>query len=89
MRHCSSWQHPNMFRNYINKLDDERLYSLGYQTRSSIPVQYRPKQSSIVIQHYRCTNRGRYSLSSQSRRDSACATAAQKLPFLNSTQNHR
>jgi hypothetical protein len=76
MRHFSSWQQPNFLRTYINKLDDERLYSVGYHARPSTAVQYRPTHPSILIQHYRCTNRGRYSVSTQSQGDSICATNA-------------
>jgi hypothetical protein len=47
MRHHSSWQPPTYFRTYIMKLDNQRLYSCAYQTRSTIPIQYRDVQTSI------------------------------------------
>jgi len=87
MRHYSSWQQPNFLRNYINKLEDERLYSVGYQIRLSIPVQYRQTPSDLFIQHYHCTNRDRYSLSNHSRNDSINGPT-QELTLFNSTENH-
>ncbi len=84
-RHYSSWEQPNCLRQYINRLDDERSYSISYQQRLSIPLQARQTQSSLLTQHYHCTNRERYSLSNHSREDSINAPV-QELTLLNSTE---
>jgi hypothetical protein len=91
MRHYTAWQQPNCLRDYINKLDDQRLYSVGYQRRSSPIVQYRPAQSSILIKQYRCTNRERCSVSNLSRQDSSSVPNApgQQLPLLESVEKHQ
>jgi hypothetical protein len=74
----------------MNKLDNERLYSLGYPLRST-PLQYR-QQSQLpgIVQYYRCTNHHKYSLSNQSRQDSfnAAAAIAQELSLVNPTPNY-
>ncbi|CAF4123352.1 unnamed protein product [Rotaria sp. Silwood2] len=91
MRNNTRWQKPNIFRNYMNKLDNDRLYSLGYPVRS-IPVQYRQKsQLTGIIQYHRCTNHHKFSLSNPSRQDSInTATAiAQELSLLNSIPIHQ
>jgi hypothetical protein len=91
MRHNNGWQQPNFFRNYMNKLDNERLYSLGYAVRS-VPLQYRQQsQCTGIVQYYRCTNQHKYSLSNQSRQDSIknAAAIAQELSLLNPTPPHR
>ncbi|CAF1257690.1 unnamed protein product [Rotaria magnacalcarata] len=49
MRHCPSWEQPNLFRDYINKLEDVRLYSIDYQKRVSIPNLCRYAETNIVI----------------------------------------
>lgn len=81
----AGWRQPNIIRNYMNKLDNDRLYSLGYQVRST-PVQYR-QQSKLtgIIQYHRCTNQHKFSLSNPSRQDSVnTATAiAQELSMVN------
>jgi len=90
-RHYSSWEQPNRFRNYINKLDDERLYSFGgYQTRLSIPMQYLPIQSSHLLQQDRSIHQDGYCLNDQSQQDSICTTnaAGQELTRLNSKENN-
>jgi hypothetical protein len=87
----TGWQKPKFFRNYMNKLDNERLYSLGYALRST-PVQIRQKtQSTGIVQYYRCTNQHKYSISNPSRHDSlnTSAAIAQELSLLNPTLNHR
>ena len=91
MRHYTAWQRPNCLREYINKLDDQCLYSVGYQRRSSATVQYRPAQSSILIKHNRCRNRERYSVSNLSRQDSSSVPNAtgQQLPLLESLEKHQ
>jgi hypothetical protein len=91
MRNNTGWQQPNFFRNYMNKLDNERLYSMGYPIRS-VPVQYRqPSQFTGMVQYYRCTNQHKYSLSNQSRQDSVtnAAAIAQELSLLTPTPTHR
>ncbi|CAF1612232.1 unnamed protein product, partial [Didymodactylos carnosus] len=46
VHHTPDWQQPTYFRNYINKLDDERIYSLGYQLNNhNRPQQYYSKHS--------------------------------------------
>ena len=89
MQNNAGWQQPNFFRNYMNKLDRERLYSLGYQARST-PVKYRPQiHTNGVVQYYRCTNQHKYSLSNPSRQDSirTAASLAQELALLNLNLN--
>ncbi|CAF4518713.1 unnamed protein product, partial [Rotaria magnacalcarata] len=49
MRHCPSWEQPNLLRDYINKLEDVRLYSIDYQKRVSIPNLCRYAETNIVI----------------------------------------
>ena len=91
MSNDARWQQPNFFRNYMNKLDNERLYSLGYPRRS-IPVKYRQQsQFTGMVQYYRCTNQHKYSVSNPSRQDSivTAAAIAQELALLNLTPNHR
>ncbi len=90
VRRNTGWQQPIFFRNYMNKLDNERLYSLGYPPRS-VPVQYRQQsQFTGIVQYYRCTNQHKYSLSNQSRQDSinTAAAIAQELSLVNPTPNH-
>lgn len=84
-RHYSSWEQPNLFRHYLNKLEDERSYSFGYQTRLSTPLQYRQTQLNLLTEHHRCTNRDRYSFSNQSRDDSFNGQT-QELTLFNSTE---
>ncbi|CAF4484157.1 unnamed protein product, partial [Rotaria magnacalcarata] len=70
MKNNTGWQQPNIFRNYMNKLESDRLYSLGYQVRST-PVQYRQQsQLTGIIKYHRCTNHHKFSLSNPSRQDS-------------------
>ena len=91
MRHNTRWQKPNFFYNYINKLDNDRLYSLGYQVRAA-PVRYRQAPQFIgIVQYYRCTNRHKCSVSNPSRQDSltTAAAIAQELSLLNPTQVRR
>ncbi|CAF3729645.1 unnamed protein product [Rotaria sordida] len=59
MRHYSSWEQPNYFHNYINKLEDKRLNYLGNQKRVSMPVQYRQTESDILVQHNRLTRKNK------------------------------
>ncbi|UJR28308.1 hypothetical protein I4U23_009553 [Adineta vaga] len=67
----SSWQQPNFIRIYINKLENERLYSLGsYQTRSIGTAQYRPRHSSILLQQNENVNEERRSLNHSIRQHS-------------------
>ncbi|CAF1041975.1 unnamed protein product [Rotaria sordida] len=90
-RNNTRWQQPYLFRNYMNKLDNDRLYSLGYPVRST-PVQYRQKsQLTGVIQYHRCTNQHKFSLSNPSQQNSInTATAiAKELSLLNSTATRR
>lgn len=91
MKHNTQWPQSNVFRNYMNKLDNDRLYSLGYPVRSA-PVQYR-KQSQVtgIIQYYRCTNHHKFSLSNQSRQDSinVANAIAQELVIVNLSPAHR
>ncbi len=87
----TGWQKPKFFRNYMNKLDNDRLYSVGYHGRST-PVQYRQQsQLTGIVQYYRCTNQHKYSLSNQSRRDSmnTAAAIAQELSLINQTPHSR
>jgi hypothetical protein len=91
MRRNTGWHQRSIFRSYINKLDNERLYSLGYRARSA-PVRYRQQsQFPVIVHYYRCTNQHKYSISNQSRQDSmnTAAAIAQELSLLNPTQNHR
>ena len=53
MRHYSSWEQPNYFHNYINKLEYEHLNYHGKQKRVSMPVRYRQTESDILAQHNR------------------------------------
>lgn len=89
VRRNTGWQQPDFFRNYMNKLDNERLYSLGYTPRSA-PVQYR-QPSTGIVQYYRCTNQHKYSLSNQSRQDSinTAAAIAQELSLISPTNSNR
>ena len=86
VRRHTGWRQPNFFRNYMNKLENERLYSLGYPARS-IPVKYRQqsKLTGEIVQYYRCTNQHKYSLSNPSRQDSinTAAAIAQELSLNN------
>ncbi|CAF3345037.1 unnamed protein product [Rotaria socialis] len=87
MKNNTDWQQPNIFRNYMNKLENDRLYSLGYQVRST-PVQYRQQsQLTGIIKYHRCTNHHKFSLSNPSRQDSVNTPVAigQELSLLNST----
>ena len=89
MRHHGGWQQPNFFRHYMSKLENDRLYSLGYQARSiPTPIRYRPQtQFTGIVQYYRCTNQHRYSVSNPSRQDSmkTAAALAQELALMNPT----
>jgi hypothetical protein len=87
-RHYTAWEQPNFLRNYLSKLEDERSYSVGYQTRLSIPVQYRQTQLNILNEHYQCTNRERDSLSNHSGEDSFNGPI-QELTLFNSTENQK
>ncbi|CAF0752214.1 unnamed protein product [Adineta steineri] len=70
IRHDSSWEESGILRNYINKLENERLYSLGsHRSKSSIPGQYRPRLSSNFTQNP-FTNRDRNNSSTPNQRDS-------------------
>ena len=87
----SSWQQSNYFRNYMNKLDNDRLCSVGYHARSA-PVQYRhPSQLTGIVHYYRCTNQHKFSVSNPSRQDSlnAAAAIAQELSLFQSPPIHR
>ncbi|CAF1315023.1 unnamed protein product [Adineta steineri] len=91
VRNSTGWHKPKFFRNYMNRLDNERLCSLGYPA-GSIPVQYRPKtRLTGTVQYYHCTNQHKYSLSNPSRQDSlnTAAAIAQELSLLNPTPNRR
>ncbi|CAF0872376.1 unnamed protein product [Adineta ricciae] len=91
VRNNTGWQKPQFFRNYMSKLDNERLCSLGYGVRST-PVQYRQKSQLVgTVRYYRCTNQHKYSLSNPSRQDSfsTAAAIAQELSLVNPTLNHR
>lgn len=81
LRYNSSWQQPNFLHNYINKLDDERSYSVSHQTRTSIPIQYRQSQANILRQNYRNT----FSLS----RNDSIDPPIQELTVLNPIENHQ
>jgi hypothetical protein len=75
----------------MNKLDNERLYSVGYHVRS-VPVRYRQQsQLTGIVQYYRCTNQHKYSLSNPSRQDSmnTAAAIAQELSLFNQTPGIR
>ena len=87
-RHYSSWEQPNFLRRYLSQLEDERSYSVGYQTRLSTPVQYRQTQANLLAEHYRCVHRERFSLSNHSREDSFNGPT-QELNLLNSTENQK
>lgn len=81
VRRHTRWQKPNFFRTYMSKLDNDRLYSLGYIPRST-PFKSRPVG---IVQYYRCTNQHKYSLSNPSRQDSmnTAAAIAQELSLPN------
>ncbi|CAF3965248.1 unnamed protein product [Rotaria sp. Silwood2] len=65
MCHCSSWEQPSYFHNYINKLDDTDLNYLGNQRRLSMPVQYHKIESNILEQSNRLTKENEKSRSMQ------------------------
>lgn len=64
----------------MNKLDDDRSYSLGNQARSTISLQCRPTQANILRENYRNT----LSLS----QDETIDPFKQELTVLNSIGNH-
>ena len=65
LQHRSSWRQPKFFRNYMNKLDNERLYSCGYRTRTSLPIQSYSARSSGVFPPSRYASHYRSSLDHQ------------------------
>lgn len=85
-RHYSSWEAPLFFRQYMNKLEDERSYSVGYQTKVSMPTSTRHVHLKLLAEHYRNNQQQRFSLSNISREDSNSAQI-QELTFLNSVEN--
>ena len=93
MRHHGGWQQPNFFRHYMSKLENDRLYSLGYQARSMpTPIRYRPTTHFTgIVQYYRCTNQHKYSVSNPSRKDSTktAAALAQELALMNPTADRQ
>ena len=75
----------------MNKLDNDRLCSVGYHARS-VPVQYRqPSQLTGIVHYYRCTNQRKYSTSNPSRQDSldTAAAIAQELSLFKAPPAHR
>lgn len=50
VQHHSSWQQPKFLRNYMHKLENRRLYSCAYTTRSSTQVQSRSLQMSSLYE---------------------------------------
>ncbi|CAF0817501.1 unnamed protein product [Rotaria sp. Silwood1] len=61
LRHSSSWEQPNYFHNYINKLENEGFDYLRQQKRLSMPVHYRQKELNIVVEtnHLTIENRSK------------------------------
>lgn len=82
-QHYSAWEQPQFLRRYLNKLENERSYSVGYQTRLSTPAPNRQVHLKLLTENYVNNQLARYSLSNISREDSNNAPI-QELTFLNS-----
>lgn len=82
-RHYSSWEQPPFLRRYLNQLENERSYSVGYQTRLSTPVPNRQVHLKLLTENYVNNQPTRYSLSNISREDSNNAPI-QELTIFNS-----
>ena len=72
-QHYSSWEQPLFFRRYLDRLENERSYSVGYQTRVSMPTLNRQIHLKLLAEKYGNTEQQRFSLSNISREDSNSA----------------